>query len=84
MLSLRWIGRLRQMDVRRQLFFSTLHAADPSLLDARHAPTDYTGGCAIVYPNFVTPKESDLLSTEILTRVKRYVLGYSIWVRWLD
>jgi hypothetical protein len=77
MLSLQWIGRgrLRQMDVRRRIFFSTLGAADPSLVDARHAPTDYTDGCAIVYPYFVTPKESDLLSSDILARMKRYVLG---------
>jgi hypothetical protein len=46
---------------------------DPSLVDARMAPSDFTPDCAVVYPDFVTATEGDLLVNDLFARMKRYV-----------
>jgi hypothetical protein len=44
---------------------------DPSLVDATNAPPDFEPACAVVYRDVVTSVEADLISNEILTRMKR-------------
>ncbi len=46
---------------------------DPSFVDARMAPSDFTPDCAVVYPDFVTATEGDLLVNDLFARMKRYV-----------
>jgi hypothetical protein len=46
---------------------------DTSLVDARNAPSDFTPDCAVVYRDFLTSEEGDLLVEDILSRMKRYV-----------
>eukprot|EP00934_Nitzschia_sp_Nitz4_P006031 Nitzschia sp. Nitz4//scaffold189_size62959//37418//38228//NITZ4_006311-RA/size62959-snap-gene-0.9-mRNA-1//-1//CDS//3329539905//6021//frame0 len=40
-------------------------------VDASHAPSDFTSDCAVVYPNFLTPEEGEMISSHVLTRLKR-------------
>ena len=46
---------------------------DPSLVDARNSPEDFKPEFAVVYRNFLTEQEGNLLAEEILDRMKRCV-----------
>lgn len=68
------ISTIRQRSIRG---FSTssssaaLTSPDPSLVDGRNAPTDYTADCAVVYQHVLTQEEGELLAQDILSRMKR-------------
>jgi hypothetical protein len=56
-----------------QLQESTTYIPDPSLVDDSNAPSDFHPSCAVVYRNFISETEADLIASDILTRMKRYV-----------
>jgi hypothetical protein len=61
----------------QQLQESTTYIPDPSLVDDSNAPSDFHPSCAVVYRNFISETEADLIANDILTRMKRYVLKNS-------
>lgn len=50
---------------------STNKQPDPGMVDGRNAPSDFTASCAVVYRDFLTPAEGELLTQDILSRMKR-------------
>jgi hypothetical protein len=53
---------------------------DPSLVDARYAPNDFDPSCAVVYRDFITSEEADLIANEMLSRMKRCVTVGSLTI----
>ena len=54
--------------------------ADPALVDAMAAPQDFSPECAVVYRDFLTPNEGDVLVQHVLKRLSRYV--YLVKIQW--
>jgi hypothetical protein len=46
---------------------------DESLVDSSASPEDFTSECAVVYADFLTREEGDVLVQDISNRMKRYV-----------
>lgn len=63
----RVFGRIRRL--------SNLPPWNSALVDARFAPTDFSPECAVVYPDFLTKEEGELLVQDIARRMKRYVIS---------
>lgn len=51
---------------------TTIHQKpDENFVDARNSPSDWSPDCAVVYPNFLTPTEGQVVANDILSRMKR-------------
>ena len=71
------VGEMRTRQrgtIQRDRCFATATSAfvpDVALLDARNAPSDFTNGSAVVYRDFLTTKEGEVLLVDIQQRMKR-------------
>jgi alkylated DNA repair protein alkB family protein 7 len=64
-------NRIHQIARCRCLTTSTLLEPDPSCVDARTAPSDFSPDAAVVYSNVLTPSEGELIAEGISSRMKR-------------
>jgi hypothetical protein len=60
----------RSVSTSTQSSDAALHP-DPSLVDGRNAPVDFDPSYAVVYRDFVSPREAEILAQDILARMKR-------------
>lgn len=74
-------ARLRRPDIKPLQAFLAMstktvaHALtnqiDPNLIDSRNAPEDFNSEVSVVYRDFLTDAEGELLTSDILRRLKR-------------
>jgi hypothetical protein len=46
---------------------SSVFQTDRALVDGRHAPASFDPSCAVVYRDFVTPQEAEILAKQVLS-----------------
>jgi len=47
---------------------------NPEMVDARQAPSDFDASSAVVYRDFISEEEEEILTRDIQARFKRYVV----------
>lgn len=78
-MTLRLLSRVKptpygQCLIRHRLFSRTSFVelkADPSLVDARFAPSDFTPDASVVYPEVLTEDEANMILEDIKGRLRR-------------
>ena len=45
---------------------------NPEMVDARQAPSDFDASSAVVYRDFISEEEEEILTRDIQARFKRY------------
>jgi alkylated DNA repair protein alkB family protein 7 len=76
MLKTQRVIRKRGFDVSRLRYFTW--SPDPSLVDARNAPKDFTPGSAVVYQSILSQEEGNVIVQDIsaLMKRRRYEKGH--------